>query len=87
VEGLKAGAVIKILESKTGKKNVLVINKSVYKALQLYIKEKNPAPDDYLFKSRKGSGHISSQSVGRNPLQALQPQQPSRNNAVPGHRR
>ncbi len=65
VEGLKAGAVIKIIESKTGKKNVLVINKSVRKALQLYIKEGNPEPDDYLFQSRKGNGHISSQSVGR----------------------
>jgi integrase len=65
VEGLKAGAVIKIIESKTGKTNVLVINKSVYKALQLYIKEENPDSDDYLFKSRKGNGHISSQSVGR----------------------
>jgi len=65
VEGLKAGAVIKIIESKTGKTNVLVINKSVYKALQLYIKEVNPDQGDYLFKSWKGNGHISSQSVGR----------------------
>ena len=65
VEGLKPGAVIKIVESKTGKANVLVINKSVHKALLLYIKDENPAPDDYLFKSRKGNSHISSQSVGR----------------------
>ena len=65
VEGLKAGAVIKIVESKTGKDNVLVINNSVHKALQHYIKEINPAPDDYLFSSRKGKGHLSSQSVGR----------------------
>ena len=65
VEGLKAGAVIKIVESKTGKDNVLVINNSVHKVLQHYIREINPAPDDYLFSSRKGKGHISSQSVGR----------------------
>ena len=65
VEGLKVGAVIKIIESKTGKGNVLVINKSVHKALQIYVNEVNPGPDDYLFKSRKGNGHISSQSVGR----------------------
>ncbi len=65
VEGLKGGAVIKIVESKTGKPNVLVINKSVHKVLQLYINEVNPEPDDYLFQSRKGNGHISSQSVGR----------------------
>lgn len=65
VEGLKAGAAIKIIESKTGKSNVLVINKSVHKALQIYVNEINPSPDAYLFYSRKGSGHISSQSVGR----------------------
>ena len=65
VEGLKPGAVIKIVESKTGKDNVLVISNSVHKVLQHYIKEINPAPDDYLFSSRKGNGHISSQSVGR----------------------
>jgi len=65
VEGLKVGAVIKIIESKTGKDNVLVINKSVHKTLQIYVNEINPIPDEYLFYSRKGSGHISSQSVGR----------------------
>ena len=37
----------------------------MHKALQHYIREINPAPDDYLFSSRKGKGHISSQSVGR----------------------
>ncbi|MCM2285340.1 MAG: tyrosine-type recombinase/integrase [Desulfobacula sp.] len=65
VEGLKPGAVIKITESKTGKENVLVINNSVFKALQIYIQEVKPVPGDYLFASRKGKGHISSQSVGR----------------------
>lgn len=65
VEGLTTGAVIKIVETKTGKDNVLVINKSVQKALQAYLEVIEPAPDDYLFKSRKGNGHISSQSVGR----------------------
>jgi len=59
VEGLKPGAVIKITESKTGKDNVLVINNSVFKALQIYIQEVKPAPQDYLFSSRKGKGlHI-----------------------------
>jgi site-specific recombinase XerD len=65
VENLKSGDVLNIIESKTGKDNILVINCSVYKALQLYLKECKPASSDYLFKSRKGSGHISSQSVGR----------------------
>ena len=54
VEGLKAGFAIKIIESKTRKTNVLVINKSVHKALQVYVKEINPGLDDYLFYSKKG---------------------------------
>lgn len=65
VEGAKPGAVIKIVETKTGKDNVLVINKAVHKALQDYLAVIEPTPDDYLFKSRKGNSHISSQSVGR----------------------
>jgi integrase len=65
VVDLKPGAVIKIVETKTGKDNVLVINNSVYKALQNYIQEIKPATGDYLFASRKNKGHISSQSVGR----------------------
>lgn len=65
VEGLKTGAAIKVVESKTGKTNVLVINKSVHKALEYFVDVIGPGPDDYLFSSRKGNGHISSQSVGR----------------------
>ena len=65
VQGLKAGDSIRIIESKTGKSNVLVINKSVFKALQLYAAEVGPGPEDYLFRSRKGNGHLTSQSVGR----------------------
>jgi len=64
VEDLRSGAVIKIIESKTGKPNILVINKSVHKALEIYIKAINPDPEDYLFRSRKGNSHISSQTVG-----------------------
>ena len=65
VEGLKAGAAISIVETKTGKTNVVVINKSVYKALENYVREINPTSDDFLFQSRKGNGHLTSQSVGR----------------------
>jgi len=61
VEDMKAGSVLNIVERKTGKDNVLVINKAVHKALQSFL---NNDPDEYLFQSRKG-GHISSQSVGR----------------------
>lgn len=65
VQKVKPGDLINIIESKTGKPNVLIINKSVHKVLQAFLKEQNLDPDDYLFKSRKGDGHITSQSVGR----------------------
>ena len=64
VQYLKAGDVLNIVEKKTGKDNVLVINKSVYKSLQAFLTKVQPDPAEYLFQSRKG-GHISSQSVGR----------------------
>ena len=65
VANLKPGDSIQITEQKTGKQNVLMINKSVHKVLVRYLKELTPDPDAYLFSSRKGNGHISSQSVGR----------------------
>jgi integrase len=65
VADLKPGAVVKIIETKTDKENILVINKSVHRALQVYVQGIKPEPEDYLFKSRKGNGHISSQTVGR----------------------
>jgi len=61
----KPGDTINIIESKTGKDNILVINKSVHKALQRFLEAVQPDLADYLFKSRKGNGHISSQSAGR----------------------
>lgn len=63
VRGLRAGESIIIKESKTGKENVLVINKTVYKALQGYLNTVNPADEDYLFPSRKGKGPLQSQAV------------------------
>lgn len=65
VHGLKVGHAVKIIETKTDKENVLVINKSVYKALQHYIDKVKPNPDDYLFPSRKGNSHITSHTVGK----------------------
>ena len=65
VEKLREGGTLQIIEQKTGKANVLAINKTVYKVLARYLRELKPDPGCYLFPSRKGNGHISSQSVGR----------------------
>lgn len=54
VRYLKVGQVHQIIESKTGKKNMVVINKAVRKALDSYF-ESTPQEDHFfLFRSRKG---------------------------------
>ena len=63
IKDLKPGEYVQIKEGKTGKENIVVINKTVYKAIRKYLKQIKPHDDDYLFKSRKGSGPISIQAV------------------------
>ena len=50
VEHTKVGDTLTIKESKTGKRNILVINKTVYKALRAYL---DLRPSGYLFASKK----------------------------------
>ena len=66
IKDLKPGEYLEIKEGKTGKENILVINKAVYKAIRNYMEKLKPNDDDYLFKSRKGSGPISIQAVNNN---------------------
>ena len=66
VRYLKPGQVHQITESKTKKKNVVVINKSVRKALDNYFSNNTHLIEDhlYLFLSRKGeNAPLSVQSV------------------------
>ena len=60
VRGLKPGDAVTIKESKTGKENTLAINKTVHKALRLYLDTAKPADGDWLFPSRKGAGPLKS---------------------------
>jgi integrase len=62
---LKVGQTLTIKESKTGKDNILVVNKTVYKALQTYLEAVRPDDDAYLFASRKGESHLQSQAVSK----------------------
>jgi integrase len=62
---LKIGDTLTIKEGKTGKDNILVINKTVYKALKNYLDKAQPDVEDYIFSSRKGSGHLQSQAVSK----------------------
>jgi integrase len=63
VNELKAGDSTNIRENKTGKQNILVINKTVYKILDQYLKESKLGHNDYLFKSRKGNKPITIQAA------------------------
>lgn len=54
VKYLKSGETLTIVEQKTGKENVIMVNKSCHKVLKQYLDEMKPNDDDYLFKSKKG---------------------------------
>ena len=65
VRHLKAGDYITIKEGKTKKDNVLVVNKTVYKALKNYLDKVQPDDNDYLFASRKGNKPLQTKSINR----------------------
>lgn len=59
---LDPGETLKIKEKKTGKRNVLMINKEVHKILSSYLEEIKLDDTDFLFKSRKGENNPLSTS-------------------------
>jgi integrase len=63
VKGMKVGDTLIIKEGKTGKRNILVMNKSIHKSLQIYLDALQPTDDDALFASRKGRRSITIQCV------------------------
>lgn len=66
VRSMKIGDQLTIKEGKTGKMNVLVINKTVHRALREYIAWRQPGIGEYLFKSRKGENRpLTIQAVNR----------------------
>ncbi len=65
VENLQVGDSITVIENKTGKKNVLVINKPSYDALQNFLKTTNKQNEDFLFSGRKGNNPITIPSLNR----------------------
>lgn len=64
--GKRVGDTMNIKESKTGKINVLMVNKAVHKALASFLASDAHKPDDYLFKSRTGENRpLTVQTVNR----------------------
>lgn len=64
VRKMKPGDSITIRERKTGKENVVMCNKAVFKALKGYLDKENPKDGDYLFPSQKG-GHLQPLAVNK----------------------
>ena len=54
VRGLVPGETLQVIEKKTGKMNVLMVNKESQKVLDSFLNEARPGNEEYLFKSRKG---------------------------------
>ena len=55
VKNLKPGETLAVREQKTGKDNILMVNKTTYKILKQYLDETKADDNEYLFKSRKGN--------------------------------
>lgn len=65
VKDLKIGDTLTIKESKTKKDNILMVNKTVHRALREYLDMVKPDEEEFLFPSRKGNGHLQSQAVSK----------------------
>jgi integrase len=63
VRNMKVGDTLIIREGKTGKRNMLVMNKSIYKSLQSFLEKLKPMDEEFLFQSRKGKKAITIQCV------------------------
>jgi integrase len=63
VERLKPGQTITIREGKTGKENILMVNKAVHKAIKNFLEEMQPESDEFLFASQKGRDALTIQAV------------------------
>lgn len=57
VQGLKLGDSVSVKERKTGKDNVLLVNKEIKQALEDYLGEEDRPGHHFLFKSRKGQNY------------------------------
>ena len=64
---MQPGDNLQIIESKTGKQNILVVNKTTRKALQKYLGGVSLTDDDFLFKSRKGGSGCFKDDSGMVP--------------------
>ena len=57
VQHLRPGDVVRVREQKTGKENVLLINKTTARVVKQYLEYYHPDPDDFVFRSQKDKTH------------------------------
>ncbi len=57
VNGKNVGDRIVVREKKTGKENVIIVNKEIAECFKLYMDEIDPKDKDFLFRSRKGKNY------------------------------
>ena len=65
VKNVTEGTHIALIEKKTDKERRFLVNDSLRKEINKYIKKYDLQPDDYLFKSRKGTEPISTTQAYR----------------------
>ena len=70
VRDLEIGQTLNILETKTGKMNVLMVNKESRKVLNAFLNEARPGDEEYLFKSRKGENNPITKSYVNQKMKA-----------------
>ena len=63
VRSMKIGETLVIKEAKTGKRNILVMNRTIFKSLGNFLERVRPDDGDPLFGSRKGRKAITIQCV------------------------
>lgn len=63
VRSMRVGDTLMIREEKPGKRNILVMNKSIHKFLQHYLEKLKPDDDAFLFRGRKGNKATTIQCV------------------------
>lgn len=68
---LKVGEALQITESKTGKKNVIIINKSIRNAIDKFIKIKQPDDNTFFFQSDKKDEKGNRQPISIHRVHAM----------------
>lgn len=63
IKDLKIGEALHIREAKTGKNNIMVVNKGSHKVLKQYLESVHLGDEDFLFPSPKASKHLTVQYI------------------------